>query len=272
MTRLRKLSVENTPCTHIVGKEEICPQLKSFSYSCYYDNLILDDSYLWVLKYATRLSLHSQQTNTALPSDFLESLSEKVTSLNISMDGNEITIPDRFFEMVRLHHCRHSSHSSFSKVQILTLNKCISIRDINPFKEIPYLELLQLTGVRGFASLGSQRYLKIDGCPDLSDAAMRMFGNVFQLCIHNCHNMTEVSNLDGNNKCLTLYSCFGLRSVELSNQDYIQVKILQFNKKKLDNFKILGSVYSLEFTLNERWTKEMIPRKYEYLNGEEISE
>jgi hypothetical protein len=59
--------------------------------------------------------------------------------------------------------------------------------------------------------------------------------------------------------------------VELSIQGYIKVGILEFNVRKLENFKILGTVYSLDFTLSERWTKEMIPRKYQYLNGEEIS-
>jgi hypothetical protein len=268
MTQLRKLSIENTPCSHIVGKEEICPQLKSFSYSCY-GNSVLDDSYLWVLKNATRLSLHSQQTNTVLQSDFLESLSVNVTSLNISVYGNELTIPDRFFEMVRLHDCRLSSYSSFSKVQILTLNDCYLIRDISPFKDIPYVELIQLSGVRDFSCLGSQRYLKVDDCPGLSNEAMRRFGNVFQLCISNCYNITEVSNLLGNNRFLTLESCCALKSVELSNEDYIHVTI---NRINLDNFNILGSVYSLDFNLNERWTKETIPRKYQYLNGEEISE
>jgi hypothetical protein len=99
---------------------------------------------------------------------------------------------------------------------------------------------------------------------------VRGFGNVHHLNISFCRQIAEVRNLSGKIEFLTLSSCAGLRSVELSNQDYIHVKILQCNY--LDNFRILGTVYSMEFTLNKRWTKEMISRKYQYLNGKEKEE
>jgi hypothetical protein len=152
----------------------------------------------------------SYSSQTALKSDFLESVSEKVTSLAVYLYNTEITISNRFFEMVKLHNCRISSHSSFTRVQILTLSRCLSIRGIKPFKDIPYLELKQLPEVKDFSSLGSQRYLKIDDCPGLSNEAMRGFGNVFQLCISCCHNLTEVRSLNGNNRILTLDLCGGL--------------------------------------------------------------
>jgi hypothetical protein len=259
MTHLRNLHIINTPSNQIKGKEEICTQLRCFSYSCYGDPV--DDSFFWVLKNATDLSL------TSVESDFLESLSEKVTSLDLYMQGREVTIPNRFFEELRLHNCVPSSSFLFSNVQILVLDDCYEITDIIPFKDIPYLELMQLPEVTDFSALGNQRYLMIWECPGLSDEAVSGFGNVFHLHIFNCENLTEVKNLQGKNKFLTLDSCFGLQSVELSNQDYIHVNIIQCG---LDNFKIYGTVYSLEMAITKRWTKATIPRKYQYLNGKEI--
>jgi hypothetical protein len=37
----------------------------------------------------------------------------------------------------------------------------------------------------------------------------------------------------------------------------------------IKNFKAHVTVYSLEFKFTEQWKKETIPRKYQYLHGEE---
>jgi hypothetical protein len=260
MISLRKLEIHNTPSNQILGKEYFHSQLKSFSYSCYGDP-VYDESFLWVLKNATRLSLR-----TAPQRDFFETaVSGKLASLDLYLLGNEVTIPERFFEVLRLHNCHPSQSSSFSKVQILILDSCSSIRDISPCKDIPYIELRHLTGVKDFSCLGNQRYLMIFDCQGLFSEAVKGFGNIFNLHIHSCHNINEITNLNGNNQYLTLNSCGELRSVELSQRDFLSVKILKCNH--LHAFRILGTVYSLEFTFNKRWTKEMIPRKYQYLNG-----
>jgi hypothetical protein len=183
------------------------------------------------------------------------------------LDGQEITIPERLFETVKLQSCNLSVASSFSKVRILVLSNCSSITDLSPFKDIPYLELIRLSEVNDFSCLGNQRYLKIEDCQGLSDQAVRGLGNVYRLYISHCHVITEVRNLHGKIEFLTLRFCLGLKSVELSEKDYIYVRI--FDRINLDNFSILGSVYSFNFSFSERWTKETIPRKYQYLNGEE---
>jgi hypothetical protein len=136
-----------------------------------------------------------------------------------------------------------------------------------PFKDIPYLQLMKLPEVKDFCSLGNQRYLMIDDCPGVSSEAVSGFGNVFHLHVCRCHNIMEVHILQGNNQFLVLNSCFGVKSVKLSHHDYIHVKIIDCNG--LVDFKNHGSVYSLDFTLNKRWTKEAIPRNYHYLKGEE---
>jgi hypothetical protein len=48
--------------------------------------------------------------------------------------------------------------------------------------------------------------------------------------------------------------------VELSNQDYIRVNILRCGDN-LVNLRILGTVYSLKFTLSKKWTKETVPQR-----------
>jgi hypothetical protein len=260
MIRLRNLEIHNTPSHQILGNEEFHSQLKSFSYSCSSDP-VYDESYLWVLKNAAHLSLR-----TAPRPDFFDpAVSVKLSSLNLCSEGREVTIPDRFFEVLRLHNCKISSSSSFSQVQILVLDYC-AVTDISSCKDIPYLELRHLSRVKDFSPLGNQRYLMIWECQALSSDAVRRFRNVFYLHIYRCHKVNEVGYLNGNNKYLILKSCGGLRSVELAKEDYISVKILKCNY--LDNFKIIGTVYALGFTINERWTKDMIPRKYQYLNGE----
>jgi hypothetical protein len=168
---------------------------------------------------------------------------------------------------MKLHKCNLSANYSPSKVQILSLNECSSITDISPFKDIPYIDLMLLSEVKDFSSLGKQRYLTIYHCRGLSDEAVNGFGNVFHLGINSCHNITEVKLPKGNNNFLSLISCPSLKSVELSSQDYIHVII--WTCITIDNFKIHGTVYSLDFTYNEQWKKETIPRKYQYLNGEE---
>jgi hypothetical protein len=264
MIALQHLAIRHTLNNQIFGYEEIFPQLKSFSFTCF-SSKSLDESFLSILKNVNCLALDSY---TSLKSDFLDSISKSVTCLDLSMKGNEVTVPNRLFKTMKLRNCNLCTDFSLSKVQILTLNHCLSITDIIPFKDIPYLDLVYLPEVKDFSSLGSQRYLAIFKCQGLSDEAMSGLGNVFHLRIYECDKMTEVKHLLGKNQFLFLSFCRGLKSVELSNQDYLHVTI---HRLILDNFKIHGTVYSLNFTYNAQWTKEMIPRKYQYLNGEEIA-
>jgi Leucine-rich repeat (LRR) protein len=267
MIHLRNLQIDQTRIYQIYGTEEIYPQLESFSYTNFYEVSLNTDSFLPLLQNVKDLSLGILQT--PLKSDFLDSMNRKVTSVTVPMNRQEITIPDRFFEKVELCDCTLSQSSSLSKVQFLELHNCSLITDIRPLKDIPRLRLERLTGVEDFSCLGSQRYLIIRHCKGLSNEAVQGFGNVFHLEITSCHNLTEVRNLNGKIEFLTLNFCHGLRSVELSNQEYCHVRIVRYDEHQLADFNILGTVYSLDFTLTKRWTKETIPRRYQYLNGEE---
>jgi hypothetical protein len=105
---------------------------------------------------------------------------------------------------------------------------------------------MELPEVKDFSSLGNQRYLVICQCEGPSNEAVKGFGNVFHLHITSCNNVIEFKNLHGkNNKILTFISCLGLRLLELSEQEYLRVIIR--NCSGLDDFKIYGTVYSLDF-------------------------
>jgi hypothetical protein len=163
--------------------------------------------------------------------------------------------------MVKLRSNNVSETSSFSKVQSLVLYGRSSLTDISPFKDIPYLQLQCLPNVN-FSCLGNQRFLMISQCPGLSSEDVRGFGNVFHLWIFKCHSLKDVSTSKGRSKFLIVDCCSGLESVTLSESDYFQVRILKCNS--LGNFRIQGTVYSLDFPLNARWTIDRIPRKYQY--------
>jgi hypothetical protein len=60
MNCLRKVEIHNTP-SYQISEKDFHSQLKSFSYLCYGDPGC-DESFLWVLKHATRLSEHCTST------------------------------------------------------------------------------------------------------------------------------------------------------------------------------------------------------------------
>jgi hypothetical protein len=167
MTSLLHLVIRSTPTSQIFGKEEVYPRLKSFSSDEYLEN---DQFIPTVLKNATHLSL--QVRKSSVKSDFLLSVNEKVISIDIYMEKQKIHIPFRYFEMLNLRFTELDPSSSLSKIQILVLNGCLSIKDISPCKNIPYLQLKELSGVQNFACLGNQRYLIIESCPGLSGEAV----------------------------------------------------------------------------------------------------
>jgi hypothetical protein len=111
------------------------------------------------------MSLHTSQFK--LQSDYLDPANRKVVSLDLSIGSQGVTIPDRFFEIVDLYGCTLTQWSVFSKVQVLILRECLSLKDITPFKDIPYLELQRLDDVKDFTSLGNHRCLIISECPGL---------------------------------------------------------------------------------------------------------
>jgi hypothetical protein len=191
MTRLRNLKIGRTPSNQIFGKAVVYPQLNSFSHSS--EPAEQDDRFLSLLKNVNRLSLG--QSLAMLPSDFLLSSNIKVSSLDISMKGQDVIIPDRFFERMSLRSCKIGDSSSFANFQILDVINCPSITDIRPFKEITYLHLTDLPEVKDFSSLGSQRYLMICCCDGLSSEAVKGFGNVFHLHITRCNNVLEFKSL-----------------------------------------------------------------------------
>jgi hypothetical protein len=99
----------------------------------------------------------SSYSQFKLQSDYLDPANRNVVSLDLSIGSQGVTIPDRLFETVDLYGCTLTQWSVFSKVQVLILRECLSLKDITPFKDIPYLELQRLDEVKDFTSLGNHR-------------------------------------------------------------------------------------------------------------------
>jgi Leucine-rich repeat (LRR) protein len=117
MTRLRNLKINGTPRNQIFGKEVVYPQLKSFSHLCISNEPAeQDDSFLSLLKNVTRLTITRSQPITQ--SDFLLSANNKVSSLDLSMKGQEVIIPDRSFERLSLRNCKSARRLILQRFRI----------------------------------------------------------------------------------------------------------------------------------------------------------
>jgi hypothetical protein len=260
---LKQLSLMGVPSNQIVGKEDIYPQLKSYSYLSGTDPGEELDYYYSLLKNVTDFTLHVNKNR----SQFVLPEENKIKSLDISM----ITIPfnaaqeNRFYWNLRLASCDIQGYSMFSNVQKLDLIEPTGNIDITPLRNVPYLHLEGLPILTDLSCFGNQRYLNICGCTGLSNEAVRNFGNVFHLSIRNCIGITEIIGLTNNSK-VNIDSCHLLKKLDLRGKDYISVSVLKCND--LNDFRVSGRIYYLEFLRNTPWEKSLFDFNYEYLNGE----
>jgi hypothetical protein len=261
---LKHLYIKGTSNDEIIGKEDVYPQLKSFTYFSWYDfgepATFYESNLQNVTDLTLKLSVKTEIDNFVV--------SDKIKSIDLNVQMKHLAnCPDsRTFSAVRLHSCSPKNYSVFSNVQILTLCDCRGVRDVYPFRNVPYLILDKLTSVEDFSCLGNQKYLHIVNCNGLSDEAMTHFGNVFHLFIVDCHQVTHVKGLN-NNRFIRFHVCHCIQSVDLPGREYIRVSMT--GCPWLLNLNITGKVYSLEVTKSNRWDKEFLARHCDYVNGEE---
>jgi hypothetical protein len=263
---LKQLSLMGVPSSQIFGKEDIYPQLKSFSYLSGTDpGEELDHCYSR-LKNVTDFTLHVNKNRSrfVLPED------SKIKCLDISVKNIPLDFAqeNRFYWNIRLAFCDIQSYSMFSNVQKLVLIEPTGTTDITPLRNIPYLHLEGLPILTDLSCLGKQRFLDIYRCSGLSNETVRNFGNVFHLSIRDCVGVTEIVGLANNSK-IYLHGCDLLQRVDLRGNDYISVSVLKCND--LNDFSASGRIYYLEFLRSTPWEKSMFAFNYDYLNGEKQS-
>jgi hypothetical protein len=126
---LKELTLMNVPLGHVVGKEEVYPQLKSYAFHAGVDPNDELDCYYALLKNVTDFAVYViDRSHFVLPEGskitFLELMCKDI-SLDFAQEN-------RFFESVRLYSCGIQSYSVFSNVQKLVQKNPMDATDISP--------------------------------------------------------------------------------------------------------------------------------------------
>jgi hypothetical protein len=243
LSSLKTLILENININEVKGKEEIFPQLKKFSYHIDVDNSndewLINMTVLHLLRNVTDLALTGEQAFEEFE------INEKIQSLTLVQPIQKLVTsrmdrPLRYLSLSTENWMDLSMFSNCNQVSLYSL----MITDISLLKDVPYLILHDLTEVEDFSCLGNQRYLNIAYCPELKDDDFDHLGNVFSLLISNCRDITTIrGNQLLNNRMLSINFCGGLREVELSGQNYIQVSFKYCHPSS--RVTVSGRVYSL---------------------------
>jgi hypothetical protein len=265
LSNLRHLSIVATSTNRISGKDEVYPNLKSFSFSTTPragDKIDFFRTQLTNVSEFTFLSTSTVETEP-LP------LHDSLKSLTLRLRGLRFIDPSlgRSFHKVKLYDSSLPDYSMFSNVRMLVLRDCSTLTDLEPFKNIPYLHLEILRDVNDFSCLGTQRYLKVARCEGLTDNAVAQFGHIYHLCICYC-NISVLTGLT-HNRFIILESNDSLKEIHLPGQDYIHVTTrCCFN---LTRINLTGRVYSLEVG-GSGGSMENLKRHCSYLNGQEVNQ
>jgi hypothetical protein len=261
LIKLRHLSLMSID--HISGQNEVYPNLKSFSFRTASYRGDIMTFYRTKLTNVEEFTFYSPLTVEKEPLPIHNS----VKSLTFRLDGFHFIQPstERPFYKITLYDSSLPNYSMFSNVNVLNLNNCSTLMDVQCFKNIPCLHLESLIYVEDFSCLGNQRYLKISKCDGLNDEAVSHFGNIYHLCIFNC-KIAIVKGLT-HNQFIILDSNYSLKEIFLSGKDYIHVSA----RYCLYQVKIhlTGRVYSLEVTELGR-SMEDLKRQCSYYNGKEV--
>jgi hypothetical protein len=255
LTKLKYLSLIDGgfKTTTIKGKEEIFPQLNSFSFG-HANELFLGD--MKVSDFVNNDLLFGNLRELAVDftsiSPQIFTVPEKVRCLTI--DSSNYNIIPASNKSVRLQmrqivlvSCVLDDLSLLRNIQSVTLADCQCVSDLSPLKDVPYLKLNSLTAVKDFSSLGKQRYLEIVSCDGLQNNHIRNFGNIFQLRIYACAEITIVENCN-HNRYLGFYYCPALLEVVLTGVEYISVVISDCSE--LLYVDVIGRVYCLDVSGN----------------------
>jgi hypothetical protein len=263
LTNLKHLSIMGGLARPIVGRDEIYPNLKSFSFfSSEEENMDFYETKLINVSDCTFFDPSRGNKPIVIP-DQIQSL-----CLVFYQKGSLICSSNRSFHKVIVSSCSLYDYSMFSNVQILYLQDCRTLTDLTPFQNIPYLQLDNLSKVKSFSCLCNQKYLKISKCEGLTDEAVSHFGNIFHLHIFDCSSITVIKGLTYN-RFIIIESNYNLEEIYLSGKDYILVSV-KHNWRPVE-VHLTGRVYSLEVTDTENCIVEDLKRNSSYLNGEENS-
>jgi hypothetical protein len=256
LSQLKELCLEDVPEPGILGKEEIFPQLKVFSYIAGK----ADHSFLSFLPNMDLLQERTVDLSLSFSNDspvdfspilqeqkelksFCLSVPECYLSFHSQEEGND---EQRIFHRLSLKLSVTEDLTNFPvhNIQILELIRCKNISSISPVKEIPYLRLTDLPNVKEFSCLGEhQKCLIIDYCPGLRDKDFRNFGKVFSLSVHGCENISVIQHLQ-EVRYLDIWGCCFLEKVDLEGMEYLFVEISSCSLLKQVNVE--GRLYSLK--------------------------
>jgi hypothetical protein len=248
---LRYLNLKDAKLDEIIGKEEIFPQLKSFSFDGFMNE---DISYFSTFNNTTLKNLRSLSLSTFATDSGKEifRIDKKIQSLDLyvacidRLEIGDALNNSRYFERISLSDLQINDVRMASQAQIVCLADCSNVTDISPLQNVPHLQLDRLTAMEDFSCLGQQKFLKISGCPGLNDNTLNNnFSSIYYLAIMACEKITRIDNLTGN-RYLRVHYCDYLRKVELKGIHYIVVELR--GCQKVSKFTVSGKVYSLEIS------------------------
>jgi hypothetical protein len=248
---LRYLNLKDAKLDEIIGKEEIFPQLISFSFDGFMNE---DISYFSTFNTTTFRNLRSLSLSTFATDTGKEifHIDKKIQSLDLyvacidRLEIGETLNNSRYFERISLSDLQINDVRMASQAQIVCLADCSDVTDISPLQNVPCLQLDRLTAVEDFSCLGKQKFLKISGCLGLNDITVNNnFSSIYSLGIMACEKITRIDNLTGN-RYLRVHYCDSLRKVELKGTHYILVELRACSK--VSKFTVSGKVYSLQIS------------------------
>ncbi len=98
---------------------------------------------------------------------------------------------------------------AFSHLSSLQMN-ALTVEDITPLKDIPYLSLSTCKEIMDFSVLSTQRELTLFQCPGLTDVSS--FRSIRKLSLFCCPNISDISPLKGIYD-LTLHGCSNIKDI-----------------------------------------------------------
>jgi hypothetical protein len=219
--------------SEIMGKDKSYPRLISFDGPF---NEAEDYSQLHQLQ---KLKLHWNKSNEIKTFH----IPENVTSVDMCLNILEFTSDtiDRKFDELKLFQSNIKCLSLFRNTIKVTLNSCNSLEDIEPLRNVQYLEISHCKRITNFSCLGSQQMLFLKGCSSLTNSDVENFTRVRTLMMSSCLAVTRLTNLMNNN--LVLYNSTNLEEINLSGNNFVLVKLLDCQWVK--SLTITGQVEEL---------------------------
>jgi hypothetical protein len=167
---------------------------------------------------------------------------KNVTSMALYVNVLQFTsdLQNRKFDELTLVRSDIKDLSLFRYVIRMSLVACNKLEDIEPLKNVQFLDISHCNSITNFSCLGSQRMLLLQGCSSLTNSDVERFSNIRSLMISSCHGVTRLPVM--NNTNLVLYGSVGLEEINLSG-NYILLNLN--NCQGLKSLNIAGHVEEL---------------------------